>query len=63
MLDDKPQSFWKNALSSDEPKLWLFSKLCVHIWKNEAFKENTTIETVKYGGRHEVGASNLCMKQ
>ncbi len=48
---DKPQSFWKNDLWTEETKLDLFGKshqLYVHRCKNEAYKEKNTV--VKHGG-------------
>ena len=50
---DKPQSFWENVLWTDETKLELFGRshqLYVRRWKNEAYKEKSTVPTVKHGG-------------
>lgn len=47
------QYFRENVLWTDETKLELFGKshqLCVHRWKNKAFRENKTVPTVKHAG-------------
>ncbi len=49
----KPQSFWENVLWTDETKVELFGKGhhgTVYRKRNEAFKENNTVPTVKHGG-------------
>lgn len=49
----KPKTFWKNVLWSDETKVELFGKRNLHrVYrkKNEAFKENNTVLTVKHCG-------------
>ena len=49
----KSQSFWENGLWTDETKVELFSKAhhstFYRKW-NEAYKEENTVPTVKYGG-------------
>ena len=50
---DKSQSFWENVLWTDETKLELFGKshqLYVTRHKNEAYKEKSTVTTVKHEG-------------
>lgn len=50
---NKPPSFWKRVLWSDETKMNLFeSDGKVYVWRhpNEAFKEENVVPTVKHGG-------------
>ena len=50
---NKPQKFWNTILCSDETKLERFGAMDQrYIWRkeNEAYVENNTLPTVKYGG-------------